>query len=400
MLQIIDDKIAYNYKLCQQCGVCEAVCSKQAITMKRLYNGLHEVTVDHDKCVRCQKCVKCCPANKVMGKGDYIKTLSGKRFFMGYNDDKTVRRASSSGGVCRTLVVNGLKEGIVDGVYTLKKLDIYPSGEGEFYSRRNIPDYDDLANSVYHSVMIGSNIKKVAKCDRLMIVGTACQLRALEVALKGKYKELLKVCIFCKQQKTLDSTRFLAKAMGTSIPQDLRFSVRYRGEGWQGIVRVRESQLPWNRAAGIPFGRRLWTVPGCNACGDPMGMECGADITLMDPWNIRTANELGETLVTVHTSRGMELLNSIPHLVVEEKSYEEIRPALDEPDIWRKRETVAYFRGEAVSPEVRRAGKAEERQRAMLEKILEISPILPFIFYRILNRLLPQKRNKILRYEP
>lgn len=203
------------------------------------------------------------------------------------------------GGTCKTLIINSLKQGLVDGVYTLRKLATYPSGEGAFFTKDNIPSYDELANSVYHSVMIGSNIDKVQKCDRLMIVGTSCQLRALEVALKGKYKELIKVCIFCKQQKTLESTRFLAKVMGTTVPKNLNFSTRYRGEGWPGIVRVRDAELPYSRASLLPFGRRLWMVPGCNVCGDPFGMESDADISLMDPWCIRSTNDLGETLVTV-----------------------------------------------------------------------------------------------------
>lgn len=68
------------------------------------------------------------------------------------------------------------------------------------------------------------------------------------------------------------------------ISENLNFSIRYRGNGWPGIVRVNESELSWNRAAQIPFGRRLWTIPGCNVCGDSFGTNVGADITLMDPW--------------------------------------------------------------------------------------------------------------------
>lgn len=92
--------------------------------------------------------------------------------------------------------------------------------------------------------------------------------------------------------------------MGTSVPPNLKFRPRYRGDGWPGIVRVDGFELPYSRAAQIPFGKRLWTVPGCGICGDSFGMEAGADITLMDPWTICSHNELGETLVTVHTQKG------------------------------------------------------------------------------------------------
>lgn len=66
----------------------------------------------------------------------------------------------------------------------------------------------------------------------------------------------------CKQQKTLDSTRFLAKMMGTSVPPNLKFRPRYRGDGWPGIVRVDGFELPWNRAAQIR------SINDCGRCLD------------------------------------------------------------------------------------------------------------------------------------
>lgn len=398
MLRIKEEKIIYNYSQCQQCGVCEMVCPKQAISMKFLENGTHTVSIDDEKCIKCQRCVKCCPSNKNLNNEAYLEGMSNKLYFLGYNKDNSIRRTSSSGGTCKTLIIDSLKQELVDGVYTLRKLPAYPSGEGAFFTKDNIPSYDELANSVYHSVMIGSNIDKVKKCDRLMIVGTSCQLRALEVALKGKFKELIKVCIFCKQQKTLESTKFLAKAMGYKIPENLNFSTRYRGNGWPGIVRVGEAELPWNRAAQLPFGRRLWTVPGCNVCGDSFGMECEADITLMDPWKIRTTNKLGETLVTVHTERGISLLHQCENLVLENKEYEEVKPALGLDDVWRKRMLVPFFRGDTSDDVILRAGNAEQKQRRFLQAIAMKLPRLPFIFYRIMCRF-PDLRNKILKYK-
>ena len=398
MLTVKEGKIAYDYLLCQQCGVCEAVCSKQAISMKFLKNGLHQVVIDENKCVKCQRCVRCCPANKKPDCSDYLKKLKRASFFFGYNKNAEVRRKSSSGGTCKTLIIDGLRQNLVDGVYTLRRLDSYPSGEGAFYTKENIPAYDDLANSVYHSVMIGTNIRLVRPCNRLMIVGTSCQLRALEIALKGKYKELVKVCIFCKQQKTLDSTRFLAKAMGAKVPKNLNFSTRYRGDGWPGTVRVGEAELPYARAAQLPFGRRLWTVPGCNVCGDPFGMECGVDITLMDPWQIRTANNLGETLVTVHTEKGLSLMEDCEDLAMESKRYDEVKAALGFADVWRKRQLVSYFRGDAQDPTAVKAGKAEVMQRKGLQTAVECLPRLPILCYRVMAHF-PDLRNNILKYK-
>ena len=396
MLNFIDSKIIFNYSYCQQCGICEAVCPKQAISLKRLQNGTHEVLVDDDKCIRCKRCVTCCPANKHEDYKDYFEDYPQKKYYLGYNLDNQIRHESSSGGVCKTIIIESLRNGWSDGVYSLKRTDTYPLAEGEFYTKDNIPDYDDIPNSVYHSVMACRNIRRIQKCKRLIVVGTSCQLRAMNAALKGKADEIIRVCIFCKQQKTLGSTRFLAKAMGTDIPENLKFFARYRGLGWPGIVRVNESELPYSRAAQIPFGRRLWTVEGCNVCGDPFGTKSGADITLMDPWKIRQENSLGETLVVVHSEAGNSLVKSIPQLHLEEKAFSEVEPALDLKDVWRKQQLVPFFRGEGCSRVVAKAGRAEQRQRKFLRSIVEALPRMPMVFYRALCKL-PDMRNKILK---
>lgn len=396
MLRFIDNHILYDFLQCQQCGICVAVCPKQAISIKKRNDGTSDIVVDDDMCIRCQRCVKCCPANKCDNYADYFKCFEDKKYFLSYNADDNIRRESSSGGACKTMIIEGLKSGYIDGVYSLRKIDSYPYAEGTFYTKENIPEYDDMPNSVYHSVMSCRNIGKIQKCKRLMLVGTSCQLRAMNEALKGKADEIIRVCIFCKQQKTLDSTRFLAKVMGTKIPENLKFSTRYRGEGWPGIVRVNEFELPWNRAAQIPFGRRLWTVPGCNICGDPFGVNAGADISLMDPWKIRQENDLGETLITVHTENGLDLLNNIPRLKIEEKKFKEIEPALDLKDIWRKQQLVPYFKGMECNDNIMKAGKAEQRQRAILTSIVESLPRMSMLFYRVLCRF-PDLRNRILK---
>ena len=396
MLEYFEKTIKCDYSHCQQCGACGAVCPKGAITFTMRGDATHDVLVDNSKCIRCQRCVKVCPANKTDDYKDYFDGFNGKRYFLGYNADNKVRRESSSGGVCKTIVIESLKQSWADGVYTLRRTEDFPFAEGEFYTKDNIPDYDDMPNSVYHTLLACRNIDKIQKCKRLIIIGTSCQLRAMNVALKDKADEIICICIFCKQQKTLDSTRFLAKVMGTEIPENLKFFARYRGQGWPGIVRVNESELPYSRAAQIPFGRRLWTVEGCNVCGDPFGTNAGADITLMDPWKIRQENGLGETLVIVHTEAGKGLVEGIAQLHLKGETFNEVKPALDLKDVWRKQQLVPFFRGEECSRVVAKAGRAERSQRNFLRSIVETLPCMPMVFYRALCKL-PDMRNKILK---
>lgn len=397
MLEIINNNISYNFNQCQQCGICYAVCPMKAITLSNRNDGLHDIFINQNLCIRCGKCVKSCPANKEDNYNNYFDNFKQATYYLGYNKDNAIRRKSSSGGVCKTLIIEALKNDMVDGVYSLRKTDIFPFAEGEFYTKDNIPTYDDIPNSVYHSIMACTEIHKIKSCRRLMLVGTSCQLRALNTIIQGKYDEIIRVCIFCKQQKSLESTRFLAKIIGTEVSKIKNQPPRYRGEGWPGIVKIRESELPWNRAAQIPFGRRLWTIPGCDICGDSFGKNAEADFALMDPWKIRTPNNLGETLITIFTKKGDTFLKNIKQIELHTQNYHEVKAALGLKDVWRKQQTEPYFRGKSCSTKIRKAGEAEQKQRQFICKIVNVLPRMPIIFYRILCKFPPDKRNRILK---
>lgn len=396
MISLKNGEISFDINGCQQCGACGAVCAKSAIGYNDRANGTKDIVIDQARCVKCMRCVNVCPANRELHDDAYMERLKETKYYLAYNESEEIRRNSSSGGVCRTLIIEALKNDIVDGVYSLRKMDKYPSAIGEFYTHENIPEYDDIPNSVYHSIMACTALKKVHHVKRLMLVGTSCQLYALEKALKGKYEELIKVCIFCKQQKTLDSTKWLAKAMGVKMPSKQNLSTRYRGDGWPGVLKVMEGSLPWNMAAGLPFGRHLWTVPGCDLCGDPFGIEVGADLSLMDPWSIKEPNDLGETLVSVYTEKGLSILESFQTIIKEKKTYYEIAPALGEFDVICKRLLQPFYKGEKVEKKIEKAGMAETKQRKQLEWMLESLPKMPFVFYRFLNKVYPKIRNNII----
>ncbi len=396
MLTVNNGKIVFDIDRCQQCGVCEAVCPVQAISLRLRTDGTNDVVVDNDKCILCRKCVRACSSNVVNDYTGYFSTFPEKKYYLGCNTDENIRRNSSSGGACRTLIIEALKADRVDGVYSLESTDVYPFAKGRFYTRRNIPSYTEIPNSVYHSVPACREVNEIPECRRMMIVGTACQLRAITPVVRAKCEELISVCIFCKQQKTLDSTRFLAKVMGTAIAGDLKFSASYRGDGWPGIVKVNGSRLKWGRAAQVPFGRRLFTVPGCDICGDSFGILAGADITLMDPWNIREDNALGETLVIVHSSAGSGILRGVENLHLDEISYRDAERALSLGDVRAKQLTEPYFRGIPCDDRAKAAGEAEQRQRRILRRIVDSMPKMPMIFYRVLCKM-PDLRDKALK---
>ena len=396
MLLILNGKITFEYQYCQQCGSCLAVCPTKSLSAKRLKNGLVDIQIDQDTCIKCKKCIKSCPAAIGDQIEEYNRDFPKKKYYFARSNDADIRYLSSSGGTCKTLIIQALKQGLIDGVYTLCKTNKYPYAEGMFYSKENIPSHDDIPNSVYHSVMLNANIELIPKCKRLMVVGTNCQIKGMEVLLKHKCDTLIKVCIFCKQQKTLDSTRFWAKMMGVKINIDNYFDFQYRGNGWPGIVKLNQGKLPYARASILPFGKRIWTVPGCNICGDTFS-QYHADLSLMDPWGgINAGDVQGSNLVVVHTTVGCEILNAVENLELIKKSYSEVIPGLSLKDINRKQQMIPYFQGKKCSARIKIAGILEIFQRNFFIFVLQLLPKMPIIMYRIIHKI-PDLRNIILR---
>ena len=140
MLEFNKDRneICYDYSRCQQCGICEAVCSKQAISLELRKDGTNQIKVDNDKCIRCKRCVNCCPANKHENYEGYFDNFAGKEYYLGYNTNPTVRHECSSGGVCKTIVIESLRNGLADGVYTLRRTDVFPIRRGGNSIRKTI----------------------------------------------------------------------------------------------------------------------------------------------------------------------------------------------------------------------------------------------------------------------
>ena len=268
------------------------------------------------------------------------------------------------------LVKTALGSGLANLAYTLKNAAAYPWAEGCFWQRGD--DIASMPNSMYLPILVMKNLRLQERQNSLLVVGTPCQLMAAEVLAGKKADRLFKVAIYCKQQKDFRATEYYAKRLkipkGGEAPGSIH-EVAYRGEGWPGRVLVNQRSLAWEQAAGVPFGKRLWRVPGCRFCPDAFGLN--VDLTLLDPWGIRQKNPLGETLVVAWTSEGLELLEaSGGELQIEGISPEDGKSAINLGDMCRKATLVNYYLGRPVALRARLAGIGEQFQGRMYETLL------------------------------
>lgn len=394
MLHIKNNRVVFEYSYCQQCGLCKAICPKQAISFERNKEGLNIVEINQDTCIKCKLCIRLCPANSNSVSPNYKEIIKNRIFYLGYHNNKQIRYHSSSGGVTRAIAIECLQKKLVDGVYMLRKTSEFPFAEGYLYTPDNIPEYNEIPNSIYHSVPLNENIKKI-QGKKILIIGTSCQIKSAYNYLKRRTKELYCICIFCKQQKTIRSTQFIAKMLRTSISIDSQFSFQYRGNGWPGSVFINQKSINYSTASSLPFGKRLWSVPGCHICGDPYAIDY-ADLTLMDPWNILKDEKDGCNLIVCHSEKGKELLKATSCIHLKEQTFSSVEKGLSLKDIERKQLLIPFYLHKPCSMRIKLAGYLDLMQRFLFTFLLEKLPSMPIVFYKIINKI-PDIRNLILK---
>ena len=383
MLTIEKSKLIFSLTRCVQCGACLAACEKGALRAELGKDGLYTISVDKTKCNMCCSCVRVCPARVLPHQGCSLD-LWGEclEVRLGSAKESATRKCASSGGVARTILSIALRERLFEIIYSLRQKKSYPWAEGHFWSEGD--NFRDVPASLYLPILMLENLQCSKKAKSALVIGTTCQLLAAERLLKGKVEQLVKVGIFCKQQKTLALTRFLAKRLG--VDEEIESCmVSYRGGTWPGEVCIGGRCLSYEKAAALPYGKRLWRVPGCLFCPNPFGG--GSDLTLSDPWSIRRRGDMGSTIVCVWTRKGQQLFNACEELLyIEDLALDSAKNAVGWEAIKAQQALVEYRIGKKFTLQMACVDWLENSQALFYEKILE-SISLPEVAYRVVARL-------------
>ena len=310
MLSMIDNNILFDHQRCCQCGTCVPACPKSALETLQRDDGTLGITCNSTKCVSCGLCVKVCPSVRLPAQlvnEEYIRSVSSIE--LAWAKDAKTRFRASSGGVARSVVCSLLESKGVDAVYMVIKEDSSRDFAGRYCT--TLEQCHAVANSRYHPVQSCLGLGEMpVDVKRLLIVGTPCQLQGAVAFMKAKYPtiELFTIAILCKQQKTLDYSKFMKRWLGVARSVE---PLEYRGKGWPGYCSCGDSKIHWETAAALPFGKELWRVNGCRFCGDLVGMNV-ADLTLADPWKIITEREAdgGMNLLFCWSSKGEMMLKT------------------------------------------------------------------------------------------
>ncbi len=241
--------------LCAFCGACIAVCPKEAVTI----DG-DEPIFDLEKCIECKLCTFVCPViNRGVEETPVLASYTGRTLLDG------VAKFAQDGGVVTTLLIQALRDGIIEAATVCQLSDKEPLRPKPFVALTE-QDLIASAGSKYVSCPSLSSLRDIVdKHQSIAVVGVPCQVRAIQFMRKRapRYAKHIKLVIglFCTE--SYPYTKFcemLKSKMGVDPSSVIRseikhgkFSVKLSNGEVHGI-RIKETK---------EYARR-----SCSFCGD------------------------------------------------------------------------------------------------------------------------------------
>lgn len=299
---------------CMSCGGCSSVCPSKSIKMCfDADSGFYRPVIDQTKCTECGLCYRICPANNQINTGELLGKYN--RLLLAHSNDKTVRHFSTSGGVVNSLIRFLIDKKIVDGVLMAG----YDGGSPIETSALLITqeNAEDLLSrprdfsSRYVSVPVLEKLSLFKKNGKYAVVGTPCQINALNSILKIKKQNIIKIGITCS-----GGMSYLATSEYKRKIKYVNSKMYYRGDGWPGFNCVSDgsSEIKFPHLGSYferMFSSQIFKNKGCRFCKDHFAES--ADISFCDFWNkdeIKTENE-GKSCVIIRSSSLNQIIDDM-----------------------------------------------------------------------------------------
>lgn len=315
---------------CTGCGICAAVCGKNAISLKLDNQGFYKPVIDDDKCVECGLCkISCYKYDKKLVKTDTIESS-----YAATNKDKTQLLRSSSGGVSRLLMEECIKNGykIFGCSYDNKK------EYARSFVVATISELDQFYGSKYfqsYTVDGFTEILKDKTNQKYAIFGTPCQIYAFTqtAAYKRSPEKYFMVDIFCHgcpSMKLWESYLSYVK-LKTSCENFDGIAFRSKIHGWHEYsfeFYKNDEKYVSNKHRDL-FYEIFFSMDimneACYDCNSRSTMGYG-DIRLGDFWGQQYDTDTkGVSAVILKTTKGAEIFNAIKDkLHVEDTTLEQI----------------------------------------------------------------------------
>lgn len=294
---------------CVGCGVCAIVCPKNAIRMELNEKGYFSAYIRTDLCINCGKCEQVCPMEDKLSGGVRYRAQS---IYYACHKDRGIRYQSSSGGIASAIASTALKEGYV----VIGAGYCYEDNKVKHLVIDNEADLWKIIGSKYIPSDTVSAFSEIINYDKVMVIGTPCQICAIKSAYPDKDMLLVDFRCFGPADYNLWDRylRYLNKINDSGIR---RVNFRAKNRNWliwgvevefcDGAV-YKQNKL--KDPFGICFSGEGYALENCLKCKE-FRKNSYADIRLEDAWNLldyikEEDLKYGASQVTIYNRRGAE----------------------------------------------------------------------------------------------
>lgn len=319
-IQTIKDVVDWN--LCIGCGACYYACGNNGVSLNNIGALGIRPQFHSSQCAECTRCLSICPGYQVdndKNEANLPKMTEADHEFgpsleiwEGHATDPNIRYKASSGGILSALALYCLEqEGMEFVLHTA--MDTLEPWKNRTVQSRTREEILSRAGSRYAPSSPCEGLQAVEESQGpCVFIGKPCDTAAV-MALSRERPRLasklgLVMTFFCAGTPSVQGTLDLARDLGFS--QSEIGAVRYRGEGWPGLFKVRSKT---DGREGTMLYKDSWSKLTkyrsirCNLCPDGLGRE--ADIACGDAWEKEGADaDPGRSIVIVRTERGRQLL--------------------------------------------------------------------------------------------
>lgn len=304
--------------LCAGCGACAYVAGEHGVTMVdvpgtgRRPAGVRQLPIAvKDQIVAvCPSATLRSPALGTPPPRNAAELQVGptKEIWEGWAADPEIRRAASSGGVVTALALYCLEHlGMKMVVHT--GMDPAAPWLNRTIVSTSRPEMLAACGSRYAPSSPVEALAAIEAADGpCVFIGKPCDVAAV-AELRRTRPRLdenlgLVLSFFCAGTPATSATLALADTLGFGEPSGIA-SVKYRGDGWPGRFRVRDSSgheasLTYEESWGV-LARRHRQLR-CHLCPDGLGEL--SDVTGGDAWHRKAEGTDGISLVLARTERG------------------------------------------------------------------------------------------------
>lgn len=341
--------VAYLGDRCCGCGLCAALCPKQAISMKENNEGFFYPAVDENLCVSCGLCKKFCPAAEPLSGAEPRQVLAVK------HGDEATRRESTSGGLFTLLSDEILSRGGAvygavlgeDGAKHIRATDT--AGRNAMRGSKYIQS--DM-EGVYESLLADGKVG-----NPVLFSGTPCQCAAVDGFYRAKglsREKLTLVEILCTGVNSPKFWKAYRDFRAEGAPAEVKF--RSKVNGWKKeTLEIRTEKGTYLGDYHTDpfcqcFAGSLTLRPACHSCPYAR-LPRVADVSMGDFWAFGKlpadfVDDGGISMALVNTPKGEALWEQVKDGCRFASSDVETAVSRQMPlkkPVWRNRDREAFW---------------------------------------------------------